>query len=240
MKISEIYKFLNELSPFELQESWDNSGLLLGDFNQEVKKIVLSIDVDESLIESMDNDTLLITHHPIIFGGLKQLEFSKYPANLIQKMIKKNISNIAMHTNFDQTHLNEFVATEVLGYKIAQKDGFVAYLDVDEDFDTFAKKVSLAFGLPHARCVKSSNRVKRVALTTGSGCSLLKSINADCFLTGDVKYHDAMEAKSIKLSLIDIGHFESEHFFAQILHRHLKNLGLEAIISSSKNPFTYI
>jgi GTP cyclohydrolase I len=226
MKISEIYKFLDELSPFELQESWDNSGLLLGDFNQEVKKIVLSIDVDESLIDSMDNDTLLITHHPIIFGGLKQLEFSKYPANLIQKMIKKNISNIAMHTNFDQTHLNEFVATEVLGYKIAQKDGFVAYLDVDEEFDEFAKKVSLAFGLPHARCVKSSNRVKRVALTTGSGCSLLKSIEADCFLTGDVKYHDAMEAKSIKLSLIDIGHFESEHFFAQILHAHLKNLGL--------------
>ncbi|WP_373036488.1 Nif3-like dinuclear metal center hexameric protein [Sulfurimonas sp.] len=240
MKISEIYAFLDNLSPFELQESWDNSGLLLGDFNQEVKKIVLSIDVDESLIDSMDNDTLLITHHPLIFGGLKQLEFSKYPANLIQKMIQKNISNIAMHTNFDQTHLNEFVATEVLGYKIAQKDGFVAYLDVDEEFDAFAKKVSLAFGLPHARCVKSSNRVKRVALTTGSGCSLLKSIDADCFLTGDVKYHDAMEAKSIKLSLIDIGHFESEHFFAQILHRHLKILGLEAIISSSKNPFTYI
>ena len=113
-------------------------------------------------------------------------------------------------------------------------------LDVDEEFDVFAKKVSLAFGLPHARCVKSSNRVKRVALTTGSGCSLLKSIEADCFLTGDVKYHDAMEAKSIKLSLIDIGHFESEHFFAEILHGHLKNLGLEAIISSSKNPFTYI
>jgi len=240
MKISQIYEFLNELSPFELQESWDNSGLLLGDFNQDVKKIVLSIDVDESLIDSIDNDSLLITHHPLIFGGLKQLEFNKYPANLIQKMIKKNISNIAMHTNFDQTHLNEYVATEVLGYKIAQKDGFVAYLDVDEEFDEFAKKVSLAFGLPHARCVKSSNRVKRVALTTGSGCSLLKSIDADCFLTGDVKYHDAMEARSIKLSLIDIGHFESEHFFAQILHQHLKNLGLEAIISSSKNPFTYI
>ncbi|MFT5836353.1 MAG: dinuclear metal center YbgI/SA1388 family protein [Sulfurimonas sp.] len=240
MKISQIYKFLDELSPFELQETWDNSGLLLGDFNQEVSRIVLSIDVDESLIDSMQEDTLLITHHPIIFGGLKQLEFNKYPANLIKKMIQKNISNIAMHTNFDQTHLNEFVATEVLGYKIAQKDGFVAYLDVDEEFDTFAKKVSLAFGLPHAKCVKSSNRVKRVALTTGSGCSLLKSIDADCFLTGDVKYHDAMEAKSIKVSLIDIGHFESEHFFAQILHAHLKNLGLEAIISSSKNPFTYI
>jgi len=240
MKISEIYQFLNELSPFELQESWDNSGLLLGDFNQEVQKIVLSIDVDEALIDAMDENTLLITHHPLIFGGLKQLEFSRYPANLIYKMIQKNISNISMHTNFDQTHLNEYVASEILGYKIVQKEGFVAYLDIDEDFDVFAKKVAAAFSLPHAKCVKSSQWVKRAALTTGSGGSLIKSIKADCFLTGDIKYHDAMEAKSINLSMIDIGHFESEHFFAEILLKHLKNLGLEAIISSSKNPFTYI
>ncbi len=240
MKISEIYKFLDNLSPFELQESWDNSGLLLGDFNQDIQKIALSIDVDEALIDSLDENVLLITHHPIIFGGLKQLEFSKYPANLIQKMIQKNISNIAMHTNFDQTHLNDFVATKVLGYEIVKKDGFIAYLDVDEDFDKFAKKVASVFGLAYAKCVKCSNKVKRVALTTGSGASLLKSIEADCFLTGDVKYHDAMEAKSLNISLIDIGHFESEHFFAEILHTYLKNLGLEAIISSSKNPFTYI
>jgi dinuclear metal center YbgI/SA1388 family protein len=240
MKISEIYKQLNELSPFELQESWDNSGLLLGDFSQEVKRVVLSIDVDEGLLETIENDTLLITHHPIIFGGLKQLEFSKYPANLLQKMIKKNISNIAMHTNFDQTHLNEYVAKEILGYKIIKKDGFVAYLEINEDFNTFAKKVSAAFGLTHARCVKCSDYVKTAALTTGSGCSLMRSIKADCFLTGDVKYHDAMEAKSINLSLIDIGHYESERFFSQILAKHLKNLGLEVIISSSENPFTYI
>jgi GTP cyclohydrolase I len=240
MKISQIYAFLDNLSPFELQEKWDNSGLLVGDFNKEVDKIVLSIDVDEVLIDSMEEGTLLITHHPIIFGGLKQLEFSKYPANLLQKMIQKNISNISMHTNFDQTHLNEYVASEILGYEIKQKDGFVAYLDIDEDFDVFASKVASAFSLPHARCVKSSQRVKRVALTTGSGCSLIKSIKADCFLTGDIKYHDAMEAKSINLSMIDIGHFESERFFADILFKHLKNLGLEAIISSSKNPFTYI
>jgi dinuclear metal center YbgI/SA1388 family protein len=240
MTIKEIYDFLNVLSPFELQESWDNSGLLLGDFSQEIKKVALSIDVDESQIDVLDEGTLLITHHPIIFGGLKQLEFSKYPANLIQKMIRKNISNIAMHTNFDQTHLNEFVATQILGYEIVQKDGFVAYLEVDEDFDVFAKKVSDAFGLKYAKCVKCSDRVKRVAFTTGSGCSLMKSIEADCFLTGDVKYHDAMEAKSINLSLIDIGHYESEHYFAQILEKHLKNLGLEVIIASSQNPFTYI
>jgi len=155
-------------------------------------------------------------------------------------MIQKNISNIAMHTNFDQTHLNDYVATEVLGYKISKKDGFVAYLEVDEDFDTFASNVASSFGLEIARTVKCSQRVKKVALTTGSGCSLMKSLDADCFLTGDVKYHDAMEAKSINLSLIDIGHFESEHFFGQILEKYLKILGLKVIIASSENPFTYI
>lgn len=240
MKISQIYNFLNELSPFELQEGWDNSGLLVGDFSAEVTKVALSIDVDEAQIEALEDGTLLITHHPIIFGGLKQLEFNKYPANLIQKMIRKNISNIAMHTNFDQTHLNDYVAKEVLGYEIVKKDGFVAYLDVSEDFDTFAKKVSSAFNLPHSKCVKCTDFVKTAALTTGSGASLMRSIDADCFLTGDIKYHDAMEAKSIKISMIDIGHYESEQFFGQILEKHLKNLGLEVIISTSENPFTYI
>ncbi len=240
MIISEIYEYLNKLSPFYLQESWDNSGLLVGDFFSDITTIVLSIDVDEKLIDSLESNTLLITHHPIIFGALKQLDFSQYPANLIQKMIKKNISNIAMHTNFDQTHLNDYVVTEILGYEISCKDGFVAYMDVDEDFDAFAKTVSQAFKLPHSKCVKTTQRVQRVALTTGSGCSLIKSVKADCFLTGDIKYHDAMEAKSINLSLIDIGHYESEHFFAQILQKHLKNLGLKVIIASSENPFTYI
>ena len=240
MKIFEIYEYLDKLSPFEMQESWDNSTLLVGDFSTEVTTIALSIDVDEKMLDSLEDGTLLITHHPVIFGGLKQLDFSKYPSNLIQKMIKKGISNIAMHTNFDLTHLNEYVAKEILGYEILNKDGFVIYMDVNEDFETFAKKVANSFSLSHVKCVKGQEVVKRVALTTGSGASLLRDVKADCFLTGDIKYHDAMEAKSINLSLIDIGHYESEHFFAQILQKHLKNLGLKVIIAQSENPFTYI
>ena len=70
MKILEIYEYLNTLSPFEIQESWDNSGLLIGDFKDDISKIALSIDVDEKLIDSLDDNTLLITHHPIIFGSV--------------------------------------------------------------------------------------------------------------------------------------------------------------------------
>lgn len=247
MSIEEIYKILDAISAFELQESWDNSGLLVGDWKHEVKRIVLSVDIDEELLESLEEDTLVITHHPIIFGGLKQLEFNQYPAKLLQKMVKKNISNIAMHTNFDKTHLNSYVATEVLGYKISEKVDFVAYLEVDErfakegmEFDIFAKSIAKKLGLAQIKCIKKHDKIKRIALTTGSGASLMKTIDADCFLTGDIKYHDAMEAKTIGLSMIDIGHFESERYFGEVLAKDLQNLGISVIISSSKNPFTYV
>jgi len=240
MKISEVYEFLDELSPFCIQEKWDNSGLQVGNFNQEINRVVLSIDIDEKLLDSLEENTLLITHHPLIFTGIKELDYSQYPANFIQKMIRKNISNIAMHTNFDKTHLNDYVVKEVLGYEIVKKDEFITYIDVNTDFDAFVKSINAALGLKYTKYVKCTKTLKRVAITTGSGCSLIPEIEADCFLTGDIKYHDAMQAKSMNLSLIDIGHYESEHFFAQILQKHLKILGLEVIIASSENPFTYI
>ena len=239
MTVQEIYTFLDALSPFALQESWDNSGLLVGDFTQEISTVIVSIDMDEDLIESLPENALLITHHPIIFGGLKQLKFNQYPAKLIAPMIRKNITNIAMHTNFDQTHLNEYVASKVLGYEIIAKEGFVAYLGVDEAFDVFAKKTKMALGLKHIHTVQCHEHIKTCALVTGSGASLMRNIEADCFLTGDIKYHDAMEAKSLGLSMMDIGHYESERYFGEVLATHLEKLGLSVIISPSKNPFTY-
>ncbi|MFZ2890829.1 Nif3-like dinuclear metal center hexameric protein [Sulfuricurvum sp.] len=240
MTVKEIYSYLDELSPFALQEIWDNSGLLVGDFAQEITHVVLSIDMDEELIESIPTNSLLITHHPIIFGELKQLQFNQYPAKILAPMIRKNISNIAMHTNFDQTHLNDYVATEILGYPIIAKEGFVSYLGVNESYDTFTAKIKLSLGLPHTRGVKCHEYIRTCALVTGSGASLIRKIEADCFLTGDIKYHDAMEAKSLGLSMIDIGHYESERYFGEVLGGHLEKLGLSVIISSSKNPFTYL
>ncbi|MDD5717059.1 MAG: Nif3-like dinuclear metal center hexameric protein [Sulfuricurvum sp.] len=240
MTVKEIYTYLDSLSPFAMQEGWDNSGLLVGDFSQEIETVVLSIDIDEELVEELPDNTLLITHHPLIFGGLKQLQFNQYPAKIIAPMIRKNIANIAMHTNFDQTHLNDYVATEILGYPIIAKEGFVAYLGIDEPYDAFADKIKKTLKLPHTRGVKCHEHIRTCALVTGSGASLMRGIEADCFLTGDIKYHDAMEAKSLGISMIDIGHYESECYFGEVLGGYLEKLGLSVIISPSKNPFTYL
>jgi GTP cyclohydrolase I len=241
MLLKDIYEYLNTLSPFELQEPWDNAGLQVGSFGAKIDSILLSIDIDEELVENAPENSLVITHHPLIFSPLKSINFDQFPASLIQKMVKKSISLISMHTNFDQTHLNRYVAENVLKFNVCDQNGFVTYCEVDESFETLLQIVQNVFELDQSRVIRSTKeRIKRVALTTGSGASLLSKIDADCFLTGDIKYHDAMLAKSLNIAMIDIGHYESEKFFALILEPHLKNLGLSVIIATTKNPFSYL
>jgi dinuclear metal center YbgI/SA1388 family protein len=237
VKVGKIYSILNDLSPFELQEEWDNSGLLVGSYNDEVKRIYLSLDLDLELVEKIESNSLVITHHPLIFKGLKQLDFTKYPANIIQKMIKKDLTLICMHTNFDKTHLNRYVVRDILGYDVISCEDYLCYFEVNENFDDFSKKVQDRLNLLHLKTVKCAEFVKKVAITTGAGSQMMAKIQADCFLTGDLKYHEAFEAKQNGLSLIDIGHFESEVFFAECLSKDLKNLSIKAIIANSKNPF---
>ena len=241
MRLSKIYEALDEISPFGMQAKWDNSGLILGSFDQEITKIVVSIDIDEDLIASVEEGTLIITHHPLIFSGIKSMDFSTYPSKLLAQMLMKNIANIAMHTNFDLSHLNRYVVEKVLNKTVVDEDEYLLYFDVESSMDEVAVEMKEAFGLTHIKSVIAhERRIKRIALCTGSGASMINMIKADLFLTGDIKYHDAMEAKALGLNLLDIGHFESEQFFGEILAKDLKNLGLTVIISSSKNPFTYL
>lgn len=240
MTLKEVFDVLDVLSPFALQEPWDNSGLIVGDWAQEIRTVVLSIDADAALLDSLEAGTLLITHHPLIFGKLTALDYAQYPAKLLRTMVKKEIANIAMHTNFDHTHLNRWVAQNVLDQSAIDQEDFVAYFEVDTSFNDFAEEVRERFGLAQLKAVQCHDRLRRIALVTGSGASLMRHIDADCLLTGDIKYHDAMEAEALGLSMIDIGHFESERFFPEVLAPHLKNFGLTVIISSSKNPFTYL
>jgi len=237
MKIEEIYQKLNEISPFELQEKWDNSGLLIGDMNREFEHIALALDLDKESLEQAKENTLFIVHHPLIFSGLKQLDFSVYPANLLEIMVKKNLSLIAMHTNFDKTHLNAYVFEKILGFKKEFQDEFICRTTGDWSKNELISLLKEKLGLETLRVVSPKNKIKSIALTTGAGASLMDEVDADCFLTGDIKYHDATKAMSQNLMMVDIGHYESEKFFVDVMMEELKNLGHLGIISQSKNPF---
>ncbi|WP_456391701.1 Nif3-like dinuclear metal center hexameric protein [Nitratifractor sp.] len=238
MKLKEIYEALDRLSPFELQESWDNSGLIVGHPEREVERIIVSLDLDISMIDAQEEGTLFIVHHPLIFGKLTELDFSRYPANLIERLIQKRQSLIAMHTNFDQTHLNRYVFEKILGLVPEREEPFLLEAKVDWSLRELKDRLSEAFGPKSFRAVAPRERIGSIALCTGAGASLMDRVEAECFLTGDIKYHDAMKAVSQGLMMVDIGHWESERFFAELMAEQLKNLSISVIIAPSKNPFT--
>ena len=95
-------------------------------------------------------------------------------------------------------------------------------------------------GIEALKVVSAKDNISSISMITGSGASFMDEIKTDCFLTGDIKYHDAMKAESENLMMIDIGHYESERSFVDILAQHLKVLPILAIIANSKNPFTFV
>jgi len=239
MKLSQIYAILDTLSPFALQEKWDNSGLNIGSMDKQIEQIYVSLDIDSSMIEQMKPNSLLITHHPLIFGGLKSLDFSLHPSNLIEKLIKKDISLIAMHTNFDKTHLNRYVFEQILGFKVTSTQDFVCTSEGSWSGEMLKNHLKEKLQLQHLKVINPKEHINSLSMTTGAGASLIDSIKSECFLTGDIKYHDAIKAMEQNLMMIDIGHFESEKFFSEIMFSELEILSLYVIMLDSKNPFTF-
>ncbi|MDQ1325969.1 MAG: cyclohydrolase, partial [Campylobacterota bacterium] len=162
---------------------------------------------------------------------------ARYPSNLLEKLILKKQSLIAMHTNFDQTHLNRYVFEKILGFSLAEQNPFVCIAKGEWSYEALLTLLKKKLSLPILKVVGKKEIINSIALTTGAGASLMDTVEADCFLTGDIKYHDAMKAMSENLMMVDIGHYESERFFEEILAEELKILPLLVIISHSKNPF---
>jgi GTP cyclohydrolase I len=237
MKLGELYEFLDTLSPFALQEKWDNSGLLIGAMGQEISSVVVSLDIDEELVWQSDEGVAFVVHHPLIFSGLKCLDYDYYPANLIRTMVQKNQSLIAMHTNFDKTHLNRYVFEEILGFEVVSQEGYFCTAEGEWSKEEIYERIQKRLGLQTLKVVAPKETIRSLTLTTGSGASLMDDVKSDCFLTGDIKYHDAMKAKAQNLMLIEVGHYESEQFFCEVMGKELKLLPLLAIMTNSKNPF---
>jgi dinuclear metal center YbgI/SA1388 family protein len=243
MKIKEIYDFLNILSPFELQEKWDNSGLIVGSYDDEVGNIYISLDLDLKMLKDIEPNSLIITHHPLIFSPLKKVNDISYSEKILKQLIKKDISLISMHTNIDKSHLNSYVGNEILGFDFKQNGDFILTAEVNMSFEELQNHLKEKLGIDTLKVVEAKEDIKTVALTTGSGMSLLPDVKADCFLTGDIKYHEAMDAMTRGISLVDIGHYESEIHFStlmeSLLSNYLKKNEKKAIILASQNPFKY-
>lgn len=240
MQIQELYNLLQSISPFELQEKWDNSGLNIGSLESNFDRIYATLEVDFALANTIKPNSLIIAHHPLIFSPLKSLNPQTYPCNIASILLAKNCSLIAMHTNFDCTHLNQHFASEVLGFTPLEKVGFALKCSIPSmNFDSLLQHIQTKTNLSALNAVKSSEEIQTIYIVCGSGMSALPLIpphSNSCLITGDIKHHGAMEAYSLGISLIDVGHYESEKNFAKIIHKTLQNFGYEVIIHNLENP----
>ncbi len=102
-KIKEIIEHLEQIAPLNFQESYDNSGLIVGDPNQEVTQILISLDCTEEVVDEAiaKGCNLIISHHPIVFSGLKRFTGKNYVERVVIKAIKNDIALYAVHTNLD-------------------------------------------------------------------------------------------------------------------------------------------
>ncbi len=242
-KVADAVRVMKELAPIELAESWDNVGLLIGNTEKEIHKILVMLDFDKQGMEealSVGAD-MIITHHPAIMSKLDRITDP-----LFLQLIENKISLCSMHTNLDSADngVNQVLA-ETLGlYDIEPIDfdgiiGRIGYVD-ECTLGEFIQTLKLALDIEHVRYVGSKkNTVKKAAVLGGSGADFIpnaKLAQCDVFITADVKYHQAQMAYNLGVNVIDAGHFETENPVIYKIARYLRsNLDEVEVITSLRN-----
>ena len=259
MKVREVTAVIEAFAPLSLQESYDNSGLIVGRPDDEVHKALLAVDVTEEVLAEAvaEGCDMVITHHPIVFHPMKRFNSASVTERCVEEAIRRGIVLYAAHTNLDSApqgmswRVAEMLGLENLEVLQSTNDsgagfGVVGDLVCAVPSEEYMQRVMECFGvkaLRHSDIVKSE--VNRVAVCTGAGASLIdvaRASGADLYLTADLKYNDFMRHEN-RIILADMGHFESEYCAIQILFDILsKNLCIFAVRKSvcSRNPVNYM
>ncbi len=241
--VKNIYDYINSIAPFDTQEEWDNAGFLIGEFRKEVKKAVLCLDVTKAVAEyakDVEAD-LIISHHPVIFNGIKNVK----KGSAVYTCIENDIAVISAHTNFDlaESGINYNLAMRLGLNDIKQIDGSflaVGNLDYEMSIDDFAQFVSDTLDVSGLRYTDTEKPVKAIAVGGGACEEYIELAvqNADCFVTGDMKYHAMLECAENSYAVISAGHYETEHDSFIMLMDKLKALfaDVEFLSANQKNP----
>ncbi len=228
--LKEVLSILDELAPFELAESWDNSGLQVGSYSQTIKKILVALDPTFEAVKkaSSTGAQLLLTHHPLLFRGVSCIDLNTYPGDVICEAVKNDIAIVAAHTNLDsaKTGINHHLAKEIglTGIEVLEPRelygeggygiGVIGDLPEPSDLLSFSRLIKDLLGLDAAKIIgPDESIVKRIAVVGGSGRDFINTAvekKADLLITGDIGHHDALTAKTLNISVIDAGHFRTE------------------------------
>ena len=257
MKIKQVLSALERFAPLPLQESWDNAGLQLGLTEAEVSGALLCLDVNETIIDEAISKgcNLIVSHHPLLFRGLKQISGADYVQRCVIKAIKHDVVIVSMHTNMDNAlggvnfKIAERLGATVLNGSAAEMEKtplVLAELSQPMDARSFVELIKKQF---HCKCVQCNalleRPVRKVAICGGAGDFLLPdavSQGADAFITGEMHYHQYF-GHDQDIQICVIGHYQSEQFtseiFRDIIQKECPGVRTE-ITETNTNPIVYI
>jgi dinuclear metal center YbgI/SA1388 family protein len=245
MKRKDLLDLLQRKFPEEYAEDWDNTGFIIDVGKNKYERILVALElVPEVLREAIELGVdIVITHHPIVFKPIKKLSAQIVEDSMIIECIKNDISVFAIHTNCDNYEggTNDYLS-ELIGIKETEAllplenicdtiplanlqkkvgNGRVGRLNNPMTLKILLEKLKDILSAEALRYTGDENRIiDKVGLCSGSGSDLIREAyrrGVDCFLTGDIKYHDAQFARMNNMALVDIGHYESENIFKYAL-----------------------
>lgn len=257
MKANEIIEIIENFCPKRLAYPWDNVGLLCGDGEKEVTKVFVTLDTNIATVkEALSKDAdMIVSHHPILLGGIKRIDYTASAGQMIKLLIENNIPVFAAHTNMDTAKggINDKLAQmfNLTGIKILDQHtddisaglGRYGNLKNPIKFIDFANECKKILNTPIRIAGNFNKMIKTAAVASGS-CSevipLAKEKGADVIITGDMKYHNMMDMTDLGICVIDAGHYPTEICVMDIFADILKDIDINIIKSENKDIFNFI
>ena len=260
MFCKEIMEKIEKSYPRAYAMDWDNVGLLAGRDDKEVKKIYIALDATDDVVDTAVEvgADMLVTHHPLIFSGMKKINNQDFIGIRLLILIQNDISYYAMHTNYDvmgmsalsgeKMQLTDVQVLEVTGESENGIEGIGRVADFAEEISLkeCAESVKKAFSLENVKVFGNlDGMVGKVAISPGSGKSMIGialAAGADVLVTGDIGHHEGIDAVAQGLAIIDAGHYGIEHIFIEDMKNYLmKELqDVEIVAAPIRHPFTVI
>ena len=257
MRCADILNILEERCPKAYALDWDNCGLQTGRYDKEVNTIYIALDATDEVIAAAaaQHAELLITHHPLLFNGIKQIHDQDFIGRRLLTLIQADMCCYAMHTNYDVSCMGELSArllhlnnARVLEVTSEDEKGIGQYgsLDTAIPLSTLAEQLKQIFELQCVQVYCDVNKpVQRIAISPGAGNSMLSHAldkQSEVLITGDISHHTGIDAVAQGLAVIDAGHYGIEHIFIQDMAAYLstKLQGVRIIAAPLCHPFTIV
>lgn len=247
--VKELLEDLNKSFPLSLASEWDNSGIQVGNMQDEVKGIYVALDPTSEVINAAIKDgcNVLLTHHPLLFNQPKQVTNENYIGRRVLKLLNNRVSCISMHTNFDVAVMGPLVAERFPYKSVDALDeegiGTIGVLSAPMQLKALANHTKTVFGLPFVNYYGNPGlTINKVAIVPGSGhddIDIAKAKGADVLITGDISHHQGLDALEKGLCVIDAGHYGLEYVFTEYMADYLVNAYPRVYVGKAQPRFPF-